>query len=119
MITAAELKFEVRRGDTWEGETFRVLAPTGNGGAWWASTTVKSQIRHVPDGRLVKEFSLTPVVTTESGTGVLTFSIALTDAESKLLAVGDYVGDIQITCPQFGVLTFVHFTLEVFPDVTR
>jgi hypothetical protein len=117
MVTAIERTYKARRGDKWEGETFRFI--TENGAAFWASPVVSSQLRPTKNGPVVHTFTITPAVTTEGSNGVLTCSIDLSPADAAKLNPGTYVGDIEVSsnlCPKS---TFITFTLEIVNDVTR
>lgn len=110
--------YRARRGDAWEGETFRVISP--DGASFWSAAAVRSQIRAAPESSTIAhEFVLTPAVTTEGSNGVLTFSLALTKTESAALAPGAYVGDIEVESSGFKKTTICCFNFLVLADVTR
>lgn len=118
MVTAVERTYKARRGDKWEGETFRFIAEAGT--SFWASAVVSSQLRPTKNGPVVHTFSITPAVTLEVGLGgVLTVSIDLSPADAAKLNPGTYVGDIEVSSTLCPKSTFITFTLEVVNDVTR
>jgi hypothetical protein len=117
MVTALERTYKARRGDKWEGETFRLIADAG--ASFWTTPVVSSQLRPTKNGPVVHTFVFTPVITSEAGNGVLTISIDLSPTNSAKLSPGTYVGDIEVsstTCPKS---TFITFILEIVNDVTR
>lgn len=118
MITPIYRAYESRRGDAWEGETFRLI--TDQGAAYWTNPVVRSQIRLTPSSpTIIHEFTITPVITAEGANGVLTFSINLTDAESNAIAPGTYVGDIDVKSDNFARSTLISYTFQQNIDITR
>lgn len=118
MINPIVRTYQSRRGDAWEGETFRLISDQG--AAYWTAPIVRCQIRPTPTSpNLVYEFTITPVITTEGANGVLTFSIALTDAQSETIAPGTYVGDIDVKSNNFPRSTICTFSFEQLVDITR
>jgi hypothetical protein len=118
MIEPITKSFRVRRGDDWEGETFRLISPAG--ASFWANTVVRSQIRTTHESPTVAhEFTLTPVVTTEGANGVLTLTLTMSGTQSALLTPGNYVGDIEVKSDGFRKSSFCNFQFAVFADVTR
>jgi hypothetical protein len=110
--------YRVRRGDTWEGETFRLISPSG--ASFWNAATVRSQIRTSHESTTIAhEFTLTPVVTTEGSNGVLTFALTMTKVQSAALTPGNYVGDIEVESEGLRKSTICAFQFSVFADVTR
>lgn len=119
MTNAVERKYTIRRGDLWEGETFRFLAPEGNGASWWDFAVASAQLRHTANSALVKQLTVAPVVTEESGRGILTIALSLLPEETRGLLPGPYVGDLEVSGAYFENVTLVTFTADVVADVTR
>lgn len=117
MVTALERTYKARRGDKWEGEGFRFI--TEEGSAFWTNPVVASQLRPTKNGPVVHTFTITPVITSEAGNGVLTISIDLSPADSGKLTPGTYVGDIEVSSTACPKSTLITFTLEIVNDVTR
>jgi hypothetical protein len=118
MITPIVRAYLSRRGDAWEGETFRLISDQG--AAYWNTPVVRCQLRPTPSSPDVTfQFTITPVITTEGLNGVLTFSIQLTDAESETIAPGTYVGDIDVKSTLFPRATICEFTFQQLIDITR
>lgn len=118
MITPVVRTYQSRRGDAWEGETFRLISDQG--AIYWNTPVVRCQIRTTPTSPdITYEFTITPVVTTEGSNGVLTFSISLSDAQSETIAPGSYVGDIDVKSTSFPRSTICLFTFEQLVDITR
>jgi hypothetical protein len=118
MIEPITRAYRVRRGDTWEGETFRVISATG--ASYWNAVVVRAQIRVSHESAaVVHEFSLSPVVTTEGVNGVLTFVLTMTKTQAAALTPGNYVGDIEIESDGLRKSTICAFQFSIFADVTR
>lgn len=118
MITPITRAFESRRGDVWEGVTFRLISDQG--ASYWTSPVVRSQIRPTPSSpTVIHEFTITPVITTEGSNGVLTFSLTLTEAESNSISPGTYVGDIDVKSNNFPRSTICTYSFQQNIDVTR
>jgi hypothetical protein len=116
MVTAIERTYKARRGDKWEGETFRLIKEGGAG--FWTNPVVSSQLRPTKNGPVVHTFTITPVITMEGTNAVLTFSIDLPPADAQLNP-GVYVGDIEVASDSCPKSTFITFTMEIVNDVTR
>jgi hypothetical protein len=117
MVTALERTYKARRGDKWEGETFRLIKESGAG--FWTNPVVASQLRATKNGPVAHTFTMTPVITMEGVNAVLAFSIELVPADSAKLTPGTYVGDIEVASDACPKSTFITFTLEIVNDVTR
>jgi hypothetical protein len=118
MITPITRQYLSRRGDVWEGETFRLISPLG--AAYWTNFEVRSQIRITANApEIIHQFVITPVVTTEGSNGVLTFQINLSEAESLGIIPGFYVGDIDVKSDSFPRSTICTYTFQQLIDVTR
>jgi hypothetical protein len=118
MITPITRQYQSRRGDVWEGETFRLISDQG--AAFWTNPVVRSQIRINPNApEVIHNFVITPVITTEGTNGVLTFQINLSEAESLGINPASYVGDIDVKSDNFPRSTFCTYTLQQFIDITR
>jgi hypothetical protein len=116
MVTPIERTYQVRRGDAWEGEGFRVSTTNQT---LFDGVVVRSQIREHYGGPLIHEFLISPVVTTEGANKVLAFGIGLTEAESSRLQPKVYLGDIEISSTYLPKSTVVTYTADVFGDITK
>lgn len=118
MITPIERAYQARRGDYWQGETFRLISDQG--AAYWTTPVVRSQIRPTASSPTVlHEFTITPVITTEGINGVLTFSLNISDAVTATFPPGTYVGDIDVQSTNFQKATICTYTFQVLIDITR
>jgi hypothetical protein len=118
MIIPITRQYQSRRGDVWEGETFRLISDQG--AAYWTNPVVRSQIRTNPNSpQVIHNFVITPVITTEGTNGVLTFQLTLSEAESLVINPAFYVGDIDVKSDNFARATICTYTLEQLIDITR
>jgi len=117
MTKAAQEKFDLRRGDAWEGMTFpfkRAGDPN-----FWNNPIVRSQIRDL-NGNLIYEFEITPVITVVSGDGYLSVGLIIPDGDaSKDFPVGRFVGDIEVTTDAMPTTTLVEYSGSIHPDVSH
>jgi hypothetical protein len=118
MITPITRQYQSRRGDVWEGETFRLISDQG--ASYWTNPVVRSQIRINPNSpQVIHQFVITPVITTEGTNGVLTFQINLSEAESLGINPSFYVGDIDVRSDNFPRSTICTYTFQQLIDITR
>lgn len=118
MITPITRQFISRRGDAWEGATFRLISDQG--AAYWTNPIVRSQIRVTANAsEVIHQFVITPVITTEGSNGVLTFQINLSEVESSAILPGFYVGDIDVKSDSFPRSTICTYTFQQLIDITR
>jgi hypothetical protein len=117
MVQPVKRQYQIRRGDVWSGEEFRLISASGAG--FWSGATVKAQMRRTVDAPVTYEFVLAPVVTTEGTNGVLTFTLSIPATAAEGLNVGTYEGDVEVTSSGLPKSTVITFSATVVPDITR
>jgi hypothetical protein len=117
MVQPVKRQYQIRRGDVWSGEEFRLISASGAG--FWSGATVKAQMRRTVDAPVTYEFVVTPVVTTEGTNGVLTFTLSIPATAAEGLNVGTYEGDVEVTSSGLPKSTVITFSATVVPDITR
>lgn len=80
MVTPLEREYEVRRGDAWVGEGFRVYSPLNAVSTFWNNFAVKSQIRWNARNNVAHEFVIAPYASTwRTGSGAPSNSLGVTN----------------------------------------
>lgn len=112
MVTSAKRSYQVRRGDAWEGETFRVVSALGV--SFWDGVAALAQMRAFPEGHLIYEFDLShATVTSEDGNGVYTTSWSAPGSLTSKWAAGSYTLALRVSSNSLPAATLVEATMEV------
>lgn len=111
----------IKRGDDYPGKVISFLSPPGAGAAFWANYVVKAQLRVAPDGDLVLEFSLSPVLTEVDGVGILDVHLSATKTQTATFPVPPVaiVGDVEVESDLCPKTTMVTLRANNFRDVTH
>lgn len=104
-------RYEITKGDAWDGANFTVTEASFN----WDPSTIKVEFRDRPGGQIFVTKTPTP---SYPSTGVITFSVSLASADTALFTRSQIVADVEITKPSGAKLTVLRLLFIVNPEVT-
>lgn len=109
----------IKRGDTFTLAGCETTDETGGDFDFTGLTEIKCQITKDKKNKKAPRKNVTVTVTANTGT-VLTYTLSMTAAQTELLDICTYEGDVQVTLADgVTVITIADFTLPISADSTQ